>query len=107
MTPQRSKILWYIIGVVVLLVIIGSVLYAAHFSKHESITQQPAIVKPNVTQTAVDPKTLPQDFPANIPLEKGATVTQNYNAQSISGQYQATRAFESKKSVADNDKLYT
>lgn len=55
----------------------------------------------------VDFSKTPQKFPADIPLEKNANITQNYNATTPEGVFQATRVFETSKSLADNMTLYT
>ena len=45
---------------------------------------------------------LPNKFPADMPIEAGAVITQNFNAFAEDGSYQATRAFETSKSLAEN-----
>jgi hypothetical protein len=64
-----------------------------------------------VQETAVDDNKLPQGFPSDIPLEDGAVVTQNYNATTSGSEntasFQATRVFESKKTLEQNFDLYT
>ncbi len=60
----------------------------------------------NVRKEEVKKDQLPKDFPANLPIEEGATITQNYNATSADGTFQATRVFETKKSLDENYKIY-
>lgn len=48
----------------------------------------------------------PDQFPKDVPIEQAATVTQNYNATSSDGVFQATRVFETNKSLAENLKTY-
>ena len=50
---------------------------------------------------------LPQQFPSNLPVEAGATITENFNATTDDGRIQATRAFTTKKTLAENLTLYT
>lgn len=56
--------------------------------------------------TAVDESKLPERFPAEIPLEKGAKVTLNYNAVNLADQFQSSREFISKYSEEENFKFY-
>ncbi len=49
---------------------------------------------------------LPANFPAGVPIEAGALVTSNFNAATQSGQFQATRSFQSSKTAAQNIDLY-
>lgn len=69
-------------------------------------TTTPTASHQPVPITAVDPKQLPQKFPADIPLEVGATIIYNYNAVNAQGQFQATREFISKKSADANFTFY-
>lgn len=48
----------------------------------------------------------PNKFPVSVPVEEGAIVVSNYNATSPDGKIQATRTFESKKSVDENFGFY-
>ncbi len=50
---------------------------------------------------------LPDKFPADLPSEAGAKITQNFNATEADGRFNATRQFQSKNSLADNLKIYT
>lgn len=61
----------------------------------------------NVEKTNVDFAKLPEKFPSNIPLEADAKILQNYNSVTPEGQFQATRQFETKKSLAENYAFYT
>lgn len=50
---------------------------------------------------------LPVKFPSNMPIEKGATITQKYNAVAADGRYQATVVFITEKTLAENFALYS
>ena len=50
---------------------------------------------------------VPARFPAEVPIEQGAQITQNYEADPPDGTHQATRVFESAKTVAQNYKFYS
>lgn len=71
----------------------------------KKVAEVPQLV--NVEKTDVEITKLPEKFPSNIPLEEGAEVVQNYNSQTPEGQFQATRQFETKKTLAENYALYT
>ncbi len=45
-------------------------------------------------------------FPEDVPIENGAKITQNYNATSPDGRFQATRTFETTKTLDENFKIY-
>lgn len=63
-------------------------------------------IKP-VQITQVDKGILPDKFPANLPTEASAVVTNNFNALEGDGRFNATREFESKKTLAQNITIYT
>lgn len=60
-----------------------------------------------VTRTEVDKSKLPEKFPIDIPIEAKAKVTDNYNALATNGMSQATRRFETAKTLDANFKLYS
>lgn len=74
-------------------------------SKKEQAANQTQLAQ--VEKTNVDFSELPERFPSNIPIETGAQITQNYNSKTPEGQFQATRVFITKQSLAANIKLYT
>jgi 16S rRNA C967 or C1407 C5-methylase (RsmB/RsmF family) len=73
-------------------------------SKDNNKTPQAQQIK--VTKTEKAPTELPDKFPKDIPMETGAKVVQNYNATTEDGRFQATRVFESKKTIDENLKIY-
>lgn len=83
----------------ILAVIFFSAFYHLKFNKNKV----PTI---NIVKAEVPLDRVPQLFPEDIPIEKGAKITQNYNATSSDGHFQATRAFETKKSLAESFKIY-
>jgi hypothetical protein len=70
--------------------------------KHDAKTKQSMPqIKP------VDNSKLPSQLPGNVPWEQGAAIRQNFEATNPStGQFQATREYVSKKSLADNATIY-
>lgn len=61
---------------------------------------------PIVTQKDLPVTQVPEKFPVNVPIEEGATILQNYNATAADGRFQATRTFETKKSLDANFTIY-
>ncbi len=72
------------------------------------VQKQPEkLVVPLEVKTQEVPVTkAPQSFPSAIPIEQGAKITQNYNATAPNGMFQATRVFETGKSLDENFTLY-
>src|SRR5688572_25742188 len=68
-------------------------------------TAKPAEVR--IDKKDLDASQLPEKFPADLPLEAGAKVTQNYNITTDDGRFQATRTFETSKTLEENVKIYT
>lgn len=93
--------------IMILAAALGITLIASLFIKD---SQSPEATTPivSVVKTQQVPETqLPEKFPINLPLEDGAVITQNYNATAEDGRFQATRAFETKKSLVENLNLYS
>ena len=55
----------------------------------------------------VDHAQLPENFPADVPTEKGAVIVYNFNAINAQGQDQSSREFISKETLKKNFDLYT
>lgn len=109
MDPQNSKSVYYgIAAIVILLVVFAGVYFFVLAPRNpQQPAGQPTGIKANVSKKDVDTKILPDNFPSTIPLEASAKITQNYNASSVDGRVQATRAFDSKKTILENDAIYT
>jgi hypothetical protein len=60
-----------------------------------------------VKKTNVDFANNPDKFPSNVPIEQDAKLTQNYNAQTPDGKFQATKTFQTEQSLSANLSLYT
>lgn len=73
-------------------------------SKSQKLTTSDSV---QIEKTNVDFSKVPEKFPTDIPIEAGAKITQNFNATTPTGQFQATRVFETKKSLPDNLVLYS
>lgn len=103
---DNSHKLTKLLLVIVAVLILAFVLYKFIGSKQESVklqTPEKAIVE----KTDVDFSKSPEKFPANIPIEAGAKLTQNYNATTPEGEFQATRSFITTKSLDENVKIYS
>lgn len=116
MTP-KTKI---IISLAVLVILVLAWFAFGHNSKignkagNNPSTQTSSSTEPtssqtplNVTKTEVPKNQAPQGFPADIPIEKGATITQNYNATADNGLVQATRTFITKQTLDQNFTIYS
>ena len=55
--------------------------------------------------TPLDPKVLPYEFPADLPIESGAVIVQNFNLSKGSLQ-QGTRRYITKKTLEENLSIY-
>lgn len=101
---MSSKKNLLIIAVVVVLLVVIAVLFR---SKPVQNNNQNNAEQPVITKTEVPSTDLPTKFPSDIPIEEGAKVLDNYNAQTPDGRFQATRTFETNKTLAANLKLYS
>ena len=91
---------------IVAVLILAFVLYKFVGNNRQSSelkTPETAVVK----KMDVDFSKLPEKFPTNIPIESGAKITQNYNATTPEGEFQATRSFVTTKTLAENIKIYS
>jgi len=106
-----------IIIIVVLALVAGVVVWVSLVSKDKQkneptianiktkTDEQQAPLK--VKQNDVAVTELPKEFPSEIPMEKGAVISQNYNATAENGIFQATRVFETSLSLDHNFKIYS
>ncbi len=92
---KKTELFAIIFGVVVLAIVVGIVM-----------TRPPEQAAPAATVQNLPAYSLPEKFPISVPMESGAKIVGNYNATSADGKIQATRTFESEKSVDDNFALY-
>ncbi len=91
---------------VVAVLILAFVLYKFIGDRQKFVelkTPETAVVK----KMDVDYSKSPEKFPTNIPIESGAKITQNYNATTPEGEFQATRSFITTKSLDENVKIYS
>ncbi len=98
-----------LVGLVILVVISGVVALVVFFvrkNKPQPNATNTKVESP-IKKTEVSSDKLPDKFPANLPIEAGANISQNYNANANDGRFQATRAFETKETLAKNLTIYT
>ncbi len=98
-----------LVGLIIIIAFaIGVTLVISAFKKDDAPQPVAQEVKSPIKQkTEVPTDKLPDKFPPTLPVEQGAVISQNYNATANNGQYQATRAFETKQTLAANYTLYT
>ncbi len=97
-----------IIGIVVVVVVILGVLMLTGSLKRNSLqTGSPSPTpKQTIVINTVPLSQLPSGLPAGLPLEAGATITQNYTTTNPNGLPLAVREFISKKTLAENLTIY-
>lgn len=103
---ENSHKLIKLLLILVAVLILAFVVFKFFISKPDSIiVQEP--VKAIVNKANIDFSKLPDRFPTDIPIESGAKITQNYNARTPEGKFQATRTFVTEKSLTENIEFYT
>lgn len=102
-TPTR---LWVALGMLALIIVVAVIVYL----KYRASSQAPANqINPltQVQQKEVPFNKLPDKFPPElIALEQGAKLLQNYNASKPGAPFQATRVYETKKSLDEAIGVY-
>jgi len=101
---MTKKIIIWVIIVVVAVAVLVVVFIKTDIGQRAGVMPEPSPVALVKNVPAGDK---PLGFPTTIPIEKGATIIQNYEADTADGQHQATRVFESKLTVAQNYKIYS
>ena len=97
-----------LLKILVVVAVLFLLLYVAiqiNTFKNDKLATQP--LPAQVQKTNVDFDKVPEKFPTNIPIESGARLTQNYNAVTPEGAFQATRTFVTEKSLTENIDFYT
>lgn len=109
--PSNFKRFRLLVLVVVLL-IASSFLWVLWSNKQADIKEliglssRPQIKDLQIRKQEVPSTALPQGFPEDFPVEAGAKILQNYEADDSHGYFQSTRVFESGKSLNDNKIIY-
>lgn len=97
-----------LVGLIVLIaaaVVITMVIYPFYKNRKGSQDAQTA-EKTELKKEIVDKSKLPSKLPTNVPVEANSEVLENYNLQNLDGQSQATRSFESNKTLEQNLAIY-
>lgn len=95
-----------ILCILVAALIVGIFWYTKKVNIKEQNQSTSSVPISHFTRTDVALDKAPDKFPKDIPGESGAKVTQNYNVSTPDGRYQATRVFESNKSLIENFSIY-
>lgn len=95
-TPGNKRLLEWGSIIVAIVLIAAGVIYYKHFYNPQEPTER----------TEVDIVTLPDRFPADIPLEQDAGIIENYTASGPGVLFQATRTFTSAATAAQNMAKY-
>ena len=98
---QSKGIIWFCLVVGVLAVV---VIFVVRKPNGPQSTSTPPL---EVTKQDLASSQLPELMPADMPMEQGAAVVQNYNATANDGRQQATRTFETAQTLDANFKTYT
>ena len=107
MPTSSPKSLW----IVALIVVVAAVALLFVFLAHNKVSGPIVVVPPKpilrVYKKDLTSDQIPDKFPAElVKLEVGCKLTQNYNASAADGRFQATRACETTKTLADQIKIY-
>ncbi|MBI4050411.1 MAG: hypothetical protein HY609_06820 [Deltaproteobacteria bacterium] len=107
--PKTNKIFWQALGIgviIVLAIIVTQTVKLPKKAPEPGTGQKTDTPQLQVKKTEVPVTESPERFPADIPIETGAKIVQNYNAETEDGRFQATRVFETSKTLAANYALY-
>ncbi len=107
---ENKKVTTILIALVVVVVVLFVVVKSLKHTTEPAATGSKQAGSSTVMQvktTEVPTTQTPEAFPADIPIEKGAKILQNFNATAENGLFQASRVFETAKSPADNFKIYS
>lgn len=103
---------YIIIGVIALVAVVTAIfVFFANQASNIPSNQMSEVPKKDtkpleIVKTTVAPDQAPEGFPANIPIEEGAKILQNYNATAPDGRFQATRVFQTSLTLVQNLNLY-
>ena len=93
--------------IVVLLIVLAGFLYfyKSYKELNDAASTKITSPRPLISRQQVPTGQLPDKFPRNIPIEKGAKIAENYSVNA-DGRYQGTVVFETAKSIDVNVKIY-
>lgn len=100
---RKSIMLFAIIGILV--IVVAGLWWWMDKSNKDASDKASNVLE--VKRTVVPNDQIPEKFPAGIPIEKDAQVTQNYTATDKDGQFIAVRVFITQKSLEKNYEVYT
>jgi hypothetical protein len=100
-----KTIIWIcaIIGVVA----IGAMIVSKNLRTPQSPgNQTSSVTELKSEKIEVPTSEFPENFPTDIPVERGAQTTQNYISKTNDGRFQSTRTFVSVRTLEQNLKIY-
>ncbi len=100
----------YIFAGAVTVAVLAIILAKFMPSPKEEVKPQPHEEKKpalEVNKKDLPKENLPGIFPQDIPIESGAGITQNFTVNTPDGRTQFTRGFITKKTLAENYKIYS
>ncbi len=99
---EYAKTILLVVAAVILILII----FIYNRTNKSIEPNQSRLPVPSVLAGDLAANKLPDNFPKDIPLEKGAKVLQNYQKTSSDGSVQLVREFVTSKTIADNLQTY-
>jgi hypothetical protein len=100
---ESKKSLWLLLIVGVLLV---AVVVLVTLKPKKETAQENKNTQPKLVHNDIEPNKVPEKIPTDFPFEAGATIAENYVLKSETTDAQATRKFQTKKTLAENYKIY-
>src|ERR1700733_646975 len=98
-SPHR--VTWILALIIIVAIFALAFLYFVHKRAIVPTVTTPAPLL-KVNKIALAPSQVPQQFPPELlPLEQGATLTENFNASTADGRFQATRAYQTQQSLPE------
>ncbi len=104
MESKKSLWLLLIVGAILIAVVVLVTLKPKKEGAHQADINKDK--QPKIERTDIDATKIPDKIPASFPFEAGALITQNYTVVTDDGRSQATRVFETKKTLAENYTFY-
>lgn len=98
-----KKILMVLAGIVVIAVAVVVIMKAMKNSENQPEPERSL----EVSKTSLSADKFPSYLPQNLPLEKDAKILKNEDSTTNDGRKQSTRSYETKKTQADNLRIFT
>lgn len=99
-----KKLLLLLAGLILVLVVI--ILLAGKEKGQVTTPIEEGEISQKIIRKDIPQDQIPEGFVKEVPLEAGGKIVQNFSADTPDNRHQATRVFESAKTVEDNFSLY-